>query len=121
MNKAYSFYLNGKPLNAKKFKPTETLDNVRKSLNNKIDSTIIFLNNEMPIDVDDESGFSLQEIEDNGKVYLKNDANYNKNNNNINPQEINEQVNKQRETNEKEIEDQNPKNRSGICTGCFIF
>ena len=30
MSKAYSFYLNRKPLNAKKFKSTETLDNVRK-------------------------------------------------------------------------------------------
>ena len=74
MNKVYSFYLNGKPLNAKKFKPTETLENVRKSLKNKIDSTIIFVNNEMPIDINDESEFSIQEIEDNGKVYLKNDT-----------------------------------------------
>jgi hypothetical protein len=74
MNKAYSFFLNGKPLNAKKFKPTETLDNVRKTLKNKIDSSIIFLNNEMPIDINDESEFSLQEIEDNAKVYLKNDT-----------------------------------------------
>ena len=74
MNKVYSFYLNGKPLNAKKFKPTETLDNVRKSLKNKIDSTIIFEYNVMPIDINDESEFSIQEIEDNGKVYLKNNT-----------------------------------------------
>ena len=75
MNKAYSFYLNGKPLNSKKFKPTETLENVRKSLKNKIDSTIIFIYNEKPIDIIDESKFSIQEIENNGKVYLKNDSN----------------------------------------------
>ena len=74
MNKAYSFYLNGKPLNSKKFKPTETLENVRKSLKNKIDSTIIFIYNEKPIDIIDESKFSIQEIENNGKVYLQNDT-----------------------------------------------
>ena len=39
----------------------------------------------------------------------------------INPDANIEQVNKQRETNTKESEDQNPKNRSGVCAGCYIF
>lgn len=74
MSKAYSFYLNGKPLNAKKLKSTETLDNVRKLLKNKIDSTVLFFKNEMPIDINDENEFTLEDIEDKGKIYLMNDS-----------------------------------------------
>jgi len=74
MSKAYSFYLNGKPLNAKKFKSTETLDNVRKLLKNKIDSTVLFFQKEMPIDINDENEFTLEDIEDKGKIYLMNES-----------------------------------------------
>ena len=74
MSKAYSFYLNGKPLNAKKLKSTETLDNVRKLLKNKIDSTVLFFQNEMPIDINDENEFTLEDIEDKGKIYLMNES-----------------------------------------------
>ena len=74
MSKAYSFYLNGKLLNAKKFKSTETLDNVRKLLKNKIDSSILFFQNEMPIEINDENEFTLEDIDDKGKIYLMNES-----------------------------------------------
>lgn len=55
-------------------KSTETLDNVRKLLKNKIDSTVLFFKNEMPIDINDENEFTLEDIEDKGKIYLMNDS-----------------------------------------------
>ena len=54
-------------------KSTETLDNVRKLLKNKIDSIVLFFKNEMPIDINDENEFTLEDIEDKGKIYLMND------------------------------------------------
>ena len=55
-------------------KSTETLDNVRKLLKNKIDSTVLFFQNEMPIDINDENEFTLEDIEDKGKIYLMNES-----------------------------------------------
>ena len=74
MSKAYSFFLDGKPLCAKKCQPTETLNNIRNiSLKNKIDDTIIFLNGDIPIDKSDEKDFNLDEINISGKINLKHD------------------------------------------------
>lgn len=73
MSKAFSFFLDGKALCAKIFKPIESLNNVRSTLKNKIDDSIIFLNGEVPIEISDEKDFTLEEIGSTGKIYLKHD------------------------------------------------
>ena len=71
MLKPYILYLDGNPIIAKKYKTNETLNNIRKNLNKKIDSSIKFLNHEVPIDIEDEYKYILKEIEDTGKIYLQ--------------------------------------------------
>lgn len=70
-SKVYCFYLDEKPLCAKRFNPNETLNKIRIALNTKIDPTIIFLKENVPIEIEDENDFSLENIDNSGKIYLK--------------------------------------------------
>jgi len=70
-SKVYSFYLEGKPLCAKKCYPVETLSKFRKILGSKINSNIIFLRENVPIEIEDENDFSLENIDNSGKIYLQ--------------------------------------------------
>jgi uncharacterized membrane-anchored protein len=70
-SKVYSFYLDGKPLCAKKFNPAETLTKIRIALSSKINSSTIFLRENVPIEIEDENDFSLENIDNSGKIYLK--------------------------------------------------
>lgn len=75
MSKHFSFFLDGKGYCAKKFNPKESLNNIRKALKNKIDSSIIFYyKDETPINIDDEQNYSLEEISKDEKVFLKHDS-----------------------------------------------
>jgi hypothetical protein len=70
-SKPYSFFIEGKPLCAKKFKSNENLSKVRIALKSKIDSSILFLNgDDAPIDIEDEQDFTLENIDKAGKIYL---------------------------------------------------
>ena len=71
MIKIYSFILDDKPFIAKKFKPIETLYNVRIAFKTKINSTILFTYEKIPILIEDETKFTLEDIEDSSKIYLK--------------------------------------------------
>jgi len=71
MIKIYSFILDDKPFIAKKFKPIETLYNVRIAFKTKINSTILFTYEKIPILIEDETKFILEDIEDSSKIYLK--------------------------------------------------
>ena len=70
-SKVYSFYLEGKPLCAKKCYPVDTLSKFRKILGSKINSNIIFLRENVPIEIEDENDFSLENIDNSGKIYLQ--------------------------------------------------
>ena len=71
MIKIYSFILDDKPFIAKKFKPIESLYNVRIAFKTKINSSILFTYEKIPILIEDETKFTLEDIEDSSKIYLK--------------------------------------------------
>ena len=59
-----------KPFKAKKFNPKENLKNVRNLMGSNFNSTILFLFDGFKIDVDDEVDYTLEDIEDSGKIHL---------------------------------------------------
>ena len=74
MKKPYSFILDEKPFVAKKFGEKEYLNNVRIALGKKLDTSIIFLYNNTPIEIIDEKEYTIQDVEQSGKIFLKHDS-----------------------------------------------
>ena len=66
-----SFYADEKTICCKKVSLEQTLAEVRKILGNKITENTIFLNKDAPIEINDENDYSLSEIVQDSKAFLK--------------------------------------------------
>ena len=71
--KAFSFFIDGKGAIAKKFNPKDNLNLVRKTMKDKLNSSIVFYFKEAPIDINEEEDYTLEEIAKEEKVFLKHD------------------------------------------------
>ena len=122
------------------FSPETPIYLIRKELEKSIENfqnLVFLLKDKKEISKEEEFKLKIQDISEDGILFLKNNLLKQSNSDEEKKQDFNipnediveeknldaniEQINKQRETNKKESEVQNPKNRSGVCSGCFIF
>ena len=66
-----SFYDNEKTICCKKVSLEQNLTEIRKILGNKICKNTVFFNKDAPIDINDENDYTLSEIVQDSKVFLK--------------------------------------------------
>ena len=66
-----SFYVDGKTICCKKVSLEQNLDEIRKILGNKINENVNFFNKDALIEINDENDYSIREIVQDSKAFLK--------------------------------------------------